>query len=71
MYQQIMYDVHRQWLQEFDREAAIRRQGFPGGGAAAGRRSPAPRARVPPDAPGRGTRAAAVARGLAQASQCS
>jgi hypothetical protein len=26
MYQQIMYDVHRQWLREFDREAALRRQ---------------------------------------------
>jgi hypothetical protein len=24
VYQQIMYDVHRKWLEEFDREAAIR-----------------------------------------------
>ena len=24
MYQQIQYDVHRMWLEEFDREAAIR-----------------------------------------------
>ena len=26
MYQEIMYDVYRQWLDEFDREAAIKRQ---------------------------------------------
>jgi len=26
MYQQIVYDIHRQWLAEFDREAAMRRQ---------------------------------------------
>jgi hypothetical protein len=26
MYQQIMYDVHRQWLEEFDHKAALRRQ---------------------------------------------
>jgi hypothetical protein len=24
VYQQIQYDVHRMWLEEFDREAAIR-----------------------------------------------
>jgi hypothetical protein len=28
VYQQIMYDVHRMWLQEFDHEAA-RRAGWP------------------------------------------
>jgi len=26
VYQQIMYDVHRQWLAEFDQKAALRRQ---------------------------------------------
>jgi hypothetical protein len=67
MYQQIMYDVHRQWLEEFDREAAIRRQ------VPRRRRSFLPRRRLklafhrtqpaaarPPAAP----------RGLPQAQQC-
>jgi hypothetical protein len=26
VYQQIMYDVHRQWLAEFDQKAALKRQ---------------------------------------------
>ncbi len=71
MYQQIMYDVHRQWLEEFDREAAIRRQAV----SRRRRRRSEPRRwrlalafrRTRPAA----DRSAAVARGLAQASQCS
>jgi hypothetical protein len=26
VYQQIVYDIHRQWLEEFDRQAAMRRR---------------------------------------------